>query len=159
MPDYNAYYADYADSTHLYEDTYAYTMEEEYYYQYDTPEGEDAHADHEQKDGGMEKTDPSIKTGFEETDDQISDIYAHTNGSDHEEETNMKKDDNITIGTETDYNYKIGSEDKENFTKNSQLKKNISNIVKAINTKVKAIENFVFDITLLISFLAACQDT
>ena len=129
-------------------------MEEEYYYQYDTPEGEDAHADHGQKDGGLEQTDPSIKTGFEKTDDQISDIYGHTNGSDHEEETNMKKDDNITIGTETDYNYKIGSEDKEKFTKNSQLKKNISNIVKAINTKVKSLENFVSDIALFIEATA-----
>ena len=66
----------------------------------------------------------------------------------------MKKDDNITIGTETDYNYKIGSEDKEKFTKNSQLKKNISNIVKAINTKVKSLENFVSDITLFIEATA-----
>ena len=32
----------------------------------------------------------------------ISDIYGHTNGSDEQEETIMKKDDNITVETEND---------------------------------------------------------
>ena len=84
----------------------------------------------------------------------ISDIYGHTTGSDEQEETIKQKDDNITVETENDYKYKIGSEDKENINKNSQLKKNISNIVKAINTKVKSLENFVSDITLFIEATA-----
>ena len=96
---------------------------------------------------GWKKTDASNKKGFEETDDQTSDIYGHKNDSDGEEETYMNKYANITI--ETENNYEIGSEDKEKFDKNFQLKKNISNIVNAINTKVKSIENFVSDITLL----------
>eukprot|EP00092_Neocalanus_flemingeri_P067530 GFUD01082443.1.p1 GENE.GFUD01082443.1~~GFUD01082443.1.p1 ORF type:complete len:355 (-),score=94.32 GFUD01082443.1:11-1075(-) len=131
LPDYNAYYADY--SALRYEDTYAYTVEEEYYYQYTAPA----------KEGTASDEDQNIIEGFVEEE-----------ANRKTEEAKVTKEEKELVRKHFDYNEQTEGGQKLTEKDDNQSMNMVPidhlNDKKSIKTKVKSLKYFVSDITLLI---------